>query len=190
MAEQLAQPKSPETKNSQEVAEVAGERLKSLENNVETYDESIQEKAVEHARKKAELEAAFAQEQSSESKAGGEPTATPIDPTTRQKKQEYEKTMKTVRSQLSKPSRTFSKVIHNPTIEKVSDVTGKTIARPNAILAGSLSAFIIVLGLYVTASYLGFRLSGFELIGAFALGWLLGIVIDVLRVIFLRQRSL
>ena len=190
MAEQLAQPKSPESKGSQDVAEVAGERLKSLENNVEAFDENAQERTAEHARKQAELEAVFAKEQGSESKAGGEPTTAPVASTKRQKQQEYEKTMNEVRSQLSKPSQTFSKVIHNPTVEKVSDTTGNTVARPNAILAGSLAAFVVVLALYVAASYFGFRLSGFELIGAFALGWLVGIIIDVLRVILVRRRSL
>lgn len=189
MAEQLAQPKSPESKGNQEVAEVAGERLKSLENTVETFDENAQERAAEHARKQAELEAAFSKEQSSESKADSEPVM-PLEPTKRQKQQEYNKTMGAVRSQLSKPSRAFSKVIHNPTVEKVSDATGSTVARPNALLAGSLSAFLVVLGLYLAATYFGFRLSGFELIGSFALGWLLGIIIDILRVIFLRRRAL
>jgi len=189
MAEQLAQPKAPESKGSQEIAEVAGERLKSIENKAEKFDEGSQERAAEHARKQVELEAVFAKEQGGEAQSGGEPAPAPTMVTKKQKQQEYDKTMKEMQSQLSKPSRTFSKVIHNPTVEKASEATGNTIARPNAILAGSMCAFIVVLGLYAAASYFGFRLSGFELIGSFALGWLLGIVLDVLRVIFIRRRS-
>ncbi|HEX6462333.1 MAG TPA: hypothetical protein VFZ58_03615 [Candidatus Saccharimonadales bacterium] len=190
MAEQLAQPKSPESKGNKEVVEAAGERLKSLENSVESFDESSQEHAIEHARRQVEAEASFAKDPTSETKSGGEPTATSSAPTKRQKEQEYEKTMSEVRSQLSKPSRAFSKLIHNPTVEKVSDTTASTIARPNAVLAGSITAFLAVLGLYIAAYYFGFRLSGFELIGTFALGWLVGILIDVLRVLFLRRRAL
>src|SRR5215216_5500549 len=54
-------------------------------------------------------------------------------------------TMKEVQSQMSGPSRTFSKVIHNKTVEKVSEVAGDTIARPNAMLSGAVFAFILTL---------------------------------------------
>jgi hypothetical protein len=91
-------------------------------------------------------------------------------------------TMQEVRTHMTPTSRTFSKVIHNKTIEKVSDVAGSTIARPNAILSGAIFAFTLTLGVYLVAKNMGYPLSGFESIGAFALGWLLGIVYDFLKV--------
>ena len=90
--------------------------------------------------------------------------------------------MKEVRSQMSAPSRTFSKVIHNKTVEKVSDGVGATIARPNAILSGAIFAFVLTLGVYLLAKNLGYPLSGFETIAAFILGWMLGIAYDFLKV--------
>lgn len=100
----------------------------------------------------------------------------------------FNNTMKVVQSQLSSPSRAFSKVIHNPTVEKVSEVTGKTIARPNAILAGSITAFVFTLAIYTLAKINGYPLSGAETIATFFGGWVVGIIIDILRVAISRNR--
>lgn len=91
-------------------------------------------------------------------------------------------TMQEVRTHMSPASRTFSKVIHNKTVEQISEVAGNTIARPNAILSGAILAFVLTLGVYLIAKNLGYPLSGFETIAAFALGWLLGITYDFLKV--------
>lgn len=91
-------------------------------------------------------------------------------------------TMQEVRTHMSPASRTFSKVIHNKTVEKVSDVAGSTVARPNAILSGAILAFALTLGVYLVAKNMGYPLSGFETIGAFALGWVVGLTFDFLKV--------
>lgn len=91
-------------------------------------------------------------------------------------------TMEEVRTHMSAPSRNFSKVIHNKTVEKVSDITGSTIARPNAILSGAILAFALTLTVYLVAKNMGYPLSGFETIGAFVAGWVLGIIYDFLKV--------
>jgi len=94
----------------------------------------------------------------------------------------FNATMHEVQSQMSGPSRTFSKIIHNRTIEKVSDVAGNTIARPNAMLSGAVFAFVLTLVVYLVAKNLDYRLSGFETIGAFVVGWAIGIIYDFLKV--------
>lgn len=90
-------------------------------------------------------------------------------------------TMKEVRSEMSAPSRLFSKVIHNKVVEKTSEVVGNTAARPNAILSGAIFAFILTFGIYIVAKNLGYPLSGFETIGAFALGWVVGLIFDFIK---------
>lgn len=100
-----------------------------------------------------------------------------------QKDESYKRTMKHVQSELSPSSRAFSKVIHTKAIEKTSEALGSTVARPNAVLAGAVSAFILTLAVYVMAKTLGYQLSGFETIGAFIVGWVIGIVYDYLRVL-------
>jgi len=95
-----------------------------------------------------------------------------------ERRKAYDNIMSVAQTQMSAPARTFSKIIHNPVIEKTSEVVGATIVRPNAVLAGSVSALILVLGVYIIAHFFGYPLSGFETIGAFLLGWLIGIIYD------------
>lgn len=94
----------------------------------------------------------------------------------------YNATMKEVQSHMSPTSRAFSKLIHSKVVEQVSDTLASTVARPNAILAGAITAFIISLGTLLVAKHYGYRLSGFEAIAAFTAGWLLGILYDFFKV--------
>ena len=105
-----------------------------------------------------------------------------------ERKASFKATMDEVQSQMSAPSRTFSKVIHAKPIEKASEVTGATIARPNALLSGAVFAFALTLVVYLVAKNIGYPLSGFESIGAFILGWLLGIAYDFIRVMITGRR--
>jgi hypothetical protein len=100
----------------------------------------------------------------------------------------YNRTMKQVQTELSAPSRAFSKVIHNKAVEKTSDLLESTVARPNAMLAGAISAFIVTLAIYLIAKNYGYRLSGFETIGGFVLGWIIGLLFDYFKVMITGKR--
>jgi hypothetical protein len=106
----------------------------------------------------------------------------------RERKASFDSTMTEVRTHMSGPSRAFSSVIHQPLVEKVSDAIGNTVARPNAVLSGSLIAFLFTLGLYLIARFNGYALSGTETIAAFILGWLIGVGYDYLRLIITGKR--
>ena len=101
----------------------------------------------------------------------------------------YKQHMKHVQSELKPTQRAFSKVIHNPVVEKTSDAVGATVARPNAILSGAVVAFVLVLGVYVVAKFYGYPLSGFETIGAFILGWVVGILYDYFKVMITGKKA-
>ncbi len=101
----------------------------------------------------------------------------------REKDASFNATMGEIRSHMSAPSKAFSSFIHNKAVEKVSETVGSTVARPNAILTGSVFAFIFTLTIYLIANYNGYPISGGETIASFALGWILGLVFDYLRVI-------
>jgi uncharacterized membrane protein AbrB (regulator of aidB expression) len=90
---------------------------------------------------------------------------------------------------MSPAERTFSKVIHNPVIEAISEAAGKTVARPAALLAGSLSALILTAVIYVIAKHYGYVLSGFEWIITFIIGWSIGLIIDWVRVEILGKKA-
>ena len=101
----------------------------------------------------------------------------------------YKRTMKQVQSELSAPSRAFSKVIHVKAVEKTSEALETTVARPNAILAGAVAAFIFTLAIYLIAKNFGYRLSGFETIGGFVFGWIIGLLFDYFRVMITGKHS-
>lgn len=170
-----------------ESSEVAREQQEKLANKIETGIESPRDAdmTAERARTEA-LESAISVESgSSERGRKSEPTTSkrrgPI--SKKQKEASFKRQMKEIQASQPPISRTFSKIIHNKAIEKTSDIVGATVARPNAILAGAVTAFVLTLGVYVTAKILGYVLSGFETIAAFAIGWVIGIIYDYLRVV-------
>lgn len=152
------------------------DRERAAEKSHETSADDARKEALEQASKIEKQE----QEQRSKETSPAERRG-PI--TKRERKDAFDATMRDVRSQMSGPSRTFSQVIHNPAVEKVSEVVGGTIARPNAILAGAVSASVLALVVYVIARYYGYPLSGTETIASFGLGWILGNVFDYFRVL-------
>lgn len=163
----------------EQAEKLASEREKSAEKSNE------QEKGVEDARK--ELEQATAER---EKKKEHEHQASPaeqrkakiLDGRHGSRKLSFKKTMAETRSHMSPASKVFSSFIHNPVIEKTSEAVGNTIARPNAILSGSLVALLFTTAIYVWAKYAGYPLSGFETIAAFIIGWLVGIILDFTRI--------
>ena len=151
------------------------------------------EQAVEKAKIEA-LETAISVEKGSAEKAR-RPSDTPA-PVKRKgaisKKERdasFKKHMAQTQAEMSAPARAFSKIIHNKAVEKTSEVVGATVARPNAILSGAVVAFILVLAVYVIAKNLGYVLSGFETIGAFIVGWALGVLYDYFRVMITGKKS-
>ena len=138
--------------------------------------------AIEKARTEAGSEALFSKEYSEERKQPHNDSEEPSFATKPQKETAYKQTMRDIQTTMKPTERAFSKIIHNPVVERVSDITGATIARPNALLFGSLFAFIGVLALYMYARYVGFALSGFDTIAAFIIGWVIGQLVDFFRI--------
>lgn len=166
------------------------ENLTSPEKGEKGNVESV-EKQAEKARVEA-LESAVSVEKAGAEKAKQPSHAAPrrrgaISKT--EKKASFNKHMKQVQSEMSAPERAFSKFIHTPLIEKTSEVVGSTIARPNAILAGAVTAFFLVLGVYLVSKHLGYVLSGFETIGAFVVGWIIGLLYDYFKVMVTGKKS-
>lgn len=185
-----------------EIIHPGSERLPEASNAAAERSAELQqkrEKGVESPESKTEkVEAARHVTEQLFSKEAGKETRQATDSTgpravrnvaTAEKAQAYKQTMQQIRAEMNAPSRTFSKVIHNPFVERSSEVIGGTLARPNAILAGSTTALILVILTYVIARTFGYQLSGFETIGAFLLGWILGLVYDYIRVMTLGRRS-
>lgn len=182
---------SPETmpNNSQETepnsAETAAERKEQLDNSPEIGVENPDsvERTAEKAKSDA-IESAVSIESGSAEKKKDDSSVSskrrgPI--SKKEKEASFKRQMKDVQA-LQKPvSRAFSKFIHNKTIERTSDAIGATIARPDAILAGAVVAFLLTLTVYLVAKNIGYQLSGFETIASFVIGWVIGLIYDYLR---------
>jgi len=94
------------------------------------------------------------------------------------KEHSFNTTMHHVRNNLSTPERVFSRVIHNPTIEKSSEFIGKTVARPSAITGAAIATIIGLLSIYSIAKFAGFALSGSEMPILIAVGFLAGLLTE------------
>ncbi|HRQ86619.1 MAG TPA: hypothetical protein PLY16_00745 [Candidatus Saccharibacteria bacterium] len=168
---------------------------KSVENKYELYEkpetaaEIASIESVERLEKRARTEAmetaVSVERKGMEQKRPGESTkASARRAASKQAKEaSFKRQMGRIQTEMKPTERAFSKFIHNKTVEKMSDAVGATIARPNAILSGAIMAFVAVLVVYIVAKNLGYVLSGFETIGAFIVGWIIGVVYDYLRLI-------
>lgn len=94
--------------------------------------------------------------------------------------QTFDRTLSSVRRQLSAPERQLSKFIHKPVVEKISDFGGKTIARPSGILLGGIFSFIGSLGVYLIARHLGGELRYSIFAATFIGGYALGLIIELI----------
>ena len=195
MSEQLSQ--APE--QGPENKEISPERIEAQKNIEAAFEQGAEKAKVENGEQSVEkakieaLEQAISVEKGSaeKKKTGNDAPANRRHgvPNKKEVKSSYKHTIKVVQSELPPVQRGFSKLIHNPVVEKTSEAVGSTVARPNAILAGAMVAFFAVLAVYLIAKHYGYVLSGFETIGAFIVGWILGILYDFFRVMITGKKS-
>lgn len=174
---------NPENEYNPETLKEAGaERHAELREKLEKNNGEQLHDNIDDARREALEKATSAENEKTEHERQPSPAERRNGPISKAEREaSYKATMNEVQTHMSPSSRAFSKVIHNKTVEKVSEVTGSTIARPNAILSGAVFAFVLTLGVYLVAKNLGYPLSGFETIGAFVLGWILGLTYDFIK---------
>ena len=188
----------PEHSNGNQ--EVSPEHIEKQIEVAEAYEKAAEKSRIENGERSADkdrveaLKQAVSVEAGSAEKKGKEASAAPAQRrhgvvSKKEKAASYKKHMKVLQSELPPTQRAFSKVIHNPVVEKTSEAVGSTIARPNAILAGAIVAFFAVLAVYLVAKHFGYVLSGFETIAAFIAGWVIGILYDFFRVMVTGKKA-
>lgn len=149
------------------------------------------EKAAEHARREqselnlaklreqAKSHAETATRQTVEKHADKTPSA-PLGTQHALKADAYMQTLSRIQKRLNPRERTFSKVIHNKTVDTISNVGAVTVARPSGILGGSICAFIGSLVLYFMSRHYGFRYNYLMLFLLFVVGFAVGGLIELL----------
>lgn len=101
----------------------------------------------------------------------------------------YKRSLRKIRTSLNTPERAFSRVVHNPVVESVSNTTAKTVARPSAFLGGSMGALIGSATLLFMAKRYGFTYNYTVFLVLFAGGFIVGLLIELLLRVVLRRRS-
>lgn len=109
----------------------------------------------------------------------------PSPPGRKEKEQTYKHTLHSVQRELpTRFTRSFSKVIHQPLIEKTSEITGKTIFRPSLMLGATIGALLGGSIFYLLAKRYGFPISGSEFLLFGLVGGVLGLAGEGLRYLF------
>ncbi|MCA9333825.1 hypothetical protein KC963_02155 [Candidatus Saccharibacteria bacterium] len=96
------------------------------------------------------------------------------------KKTAYKRELHRIQQHLSKPERSFSKLIHKPTVEAISNVGAKTVARPSGVLGSSIAA--LAGGMFVVwiSRHYGFRYNFFVFIALLGVGFAVGLLAELL----------
>jgi len=101
----------------------------------------------------------------------------------------YTHTLSSIRNRLKTPEKGLSKLIHQPVVERASDLLENTVARPSGILFGGIFSFIGSLSSYLLARRLGgeLRLSVFAVF--FVGGFFVGLIVELAWRYFANKRS-
>ncbi len=176
MSEKLSQ--SPET--SSEIIDTSVETAKNAERLQDAAEKSqeVDKSTVEQLRHDIKEKAISGKEVTVGEKheSGGSSSGV----TKQLKSQSYQKTLQHIRTQLSKPQRAFSKVIHQPAVEKMSAIGAQTAARPSGILGGATFALLGSLALLIVSKRLGFSYNYLAFFGLFLGGFAVGLILELL----------
>lgn len=163
--------------------ELAKELEQMAENQLEKFDHHAETEP--NQTEKAE-QAREALEKAAEplAKAAEEAPREVAPPTRLDRLVAYRHTLKSLQGHLKPVSKSFSKFIHTPAVEKTSEVLEKTVMRPSVTLGASLTALVVGGVFYFTARSYGFRLSGSEFLVSLLVGGILGALLEGLVKLF------
>jgi len=148
----------------------AGKNAKNeVEDSLETIRSSIDKEADSGKHKKQEQEADAQKDQG--------PGHVIIDRDVKTKA--YKKELHRIQSHLTRSQKSFSKFIHNPVVESVSEVSGKTVARPSGLLGGGIVALLGSGALVIISRHYGFTYNFFVFIALLIAGFFLGLVVEM-----------
>jgi len=101
----------------------------------------------------------------------------------------YAKTLARIQHKLPTYKRSFSRLAHNPVVDKVSAVSAQTVARPSGILGGGLCAFLgSLIALYYSKHY-GFKYNYLLLLMLFVAGYLVGASLELVVWVFYSRKQ-
>ena len=190
MSEQLSYAPKHEKMPSIENNGAAQEHLKALKERAEEdseahADEDILKSIKDDVENKAVSKEDF---KNSESSGSSENTPAATYVSRELKQMGFRRSLTNARLHMRAPSRAFSKAIHQPVVEKISDLAAPTIARPSGILGGGIFALLgSGILLYITKHY-GYRYNYLVFIVLFIGGFIAGMIVELIIRAALRHK--
>lgn len=166
-----------ESRDNLERLQKAAEQAESEPKNVE----HLQDKVEHHAISAKEITVGEHEESASQQ--------SPLGTQHELKADAYSRTLQKIRKDLSAPERVLSRVIHNPVIENLSNVSGKTVARPSGILGGGIVGILGSSAVLYMAKHYGFQYNFLVFFLLFVGGFALGILAEVLLRLLMPHRN-
>ena len=106
------------------------------------------------------------------------PSVGPISVGADLRKRSLKSNLKKIQKELPAPQKAFSKIVHQPIINEVSEVVGNTAARANSLLGGGLFSVLASALLLTACRYYGYRYNYLIGMVAFVGGFFLGLAIE------------
>jgi len=172
---------NPKNNESLPGIETSDEHAEKLRNKLEKEINETKEDGgeIHETRKTVASEAISGKEIRSKN---SEKNKEPQNITKAEKTRTYKSTMNRLQNQLPDSSRKFSKFIHNPAVEKTSEMLSSTIARPSGILGAGIVGFIGFAVVLYFAKRNGFALPSNSSLFVLVLvgGWACGLLVEAL----------
>ncbi len=101
----------------------------------------------------------------------------------------YSRVLSKTQQKLNAPARTFSKFTHSPVVDKISNVSSQTVARPSGFLGGSIIAFLGSSVVYYYSKHYGFKYNYLVVFMFFAGGYAVGALLElVIWLVYTRKQ--
>lgn len=191
MSEQLNNTPKQEKMPSIENKEALKQHLDALKQKAEADNEAhTDEEMLESIKHDVESKAVSKEDfKHSEAGNGAENTPAATYVSRELKQMGFRRTLTNARMHMRAPSRTFSKAIHQPVVEKISEIAAPTIARPSGILGGGIFSLVgSSILLYVTKHY-GYHYNYFVFFLLFVGGFIVGMIVELLIRAVMRGRK-
>lgn len=181
-----------ESHGSQEVHKEIKEHQESLKGKLEKDAKSTEHehsKNIEHIRSSIEKESKSKNEIKRHKESEKSEKDQPYLVNKELKEIAFKRTLKKTQSKLPAEQRVFSKLIHQPTVEKISDLGSKTVARPSGILFGGIFSFIGSSFFLWASKYYGFEYNFLLFLIFFIGGFFLGLIVELIFKLFFRNKK-
>ena len=83
-----------------------------------------------------------------------------------------------VQNKLKPAEKSFSKLIHQPLVRRVSETASQTVSRPSGMLGGGVVAFLGSLLYLYLAHHIGFTYNYLLFLAFFTVGFVLGVALE------------